>query len=183
MSTNLATVATKPGHARITDARTLGAARYSNTMNFPVSTDFQTPSTGCRYVLRSIIAPTSSSSVFTVSASVPVMYALFVAVIIYQGGPEISLKHSYRCCMSKGQPTVIVRAELNIMIDTTTADIFQERRTALLSCLSGQKRSKKNADPKMVATATPTKILYEAAPTKLLLLTEAPGCCFSTADC
>ena len=43
MSTNLATVATKPGHARITDASALGAARYSNTMSFPVSADFQSP--------------------------------------------------------------------------------------------------------------------------------------------
>lgn len=63
----------------------------------------------------------------------------------------------------------MVRADASIITDTTTPDIFHASRTDLLSCLSGQNRSKKNAAPKMVATETPTKMLYEAAPMKSLL--------------
>lgn len=51
------------------------------------------------------------------------------------------------------------------MIETVTAEIFHESRTAFVSIRSGQKRSKKNAAPKTVATAMPTKMLKEAMPT------------------
>ena len=71
----------------------------------------------------------------------------------------------------------MTRAELSIIIETTTAHIFHANRTDGLSYLSGQKRSKKNAAPKIVATEIPTNILYEAAPMKLLLWTLTPGCC------
>jgi len=52
-------------------------------------------------------------------------------------------------------------------------EIFQASFTPGLSVLSGQKRSKKNPDPNMVATAMPMKILYEKTPTMSLLCTDA----------
>lgn len=79
--------------------------------------------------------------------------------------------------------TVIARALANAMMVTTTADIFHANRTALLSCRSGQKRSKKNPAPKMVAMAIPTKILYDATPTKSLLYMVAFSFFLSTKDC
>jgi hypothetical protein len=72
-------------------------------------------------------------------------------------------------CKCRSNHTVNVNAELSIIIVTTTAEIFHEIRTCLHSCLSGQNRSKKKAAPKMNATAIPTKMLYDAAPMKLLL--------------
>jgi len=51
------------------------------------------------------------------------------------------------------------------IIVARTPHTFHAILTLLLSCRSGQKRSKKNAAPKMKATKTPAKILYEAAPT------------------
>jgi hypothetical protein len=65
-----------------------------------------------------------------------------------------------------GQHTVNAIASARAMNDTTTEDIFHASLTDLLSCLSGQKRSKKKPDPNIVATAIPTKILYDAMPTK-----------------
>jgi hypothetical protein len=64
-----------------------------------------------------------------------------------------------------GRLTVYAIASARQPSVTTTADIFQERITALLSWRSGQKRSKKKAAPKIVATEMPIKMLYEAIPT------------------
>jgi hypothetical protein len=55
--------------------------------------------------------------------------------------------------------TVSANASASAIKDTRREQIFQASRTDLLSFLSGQKRSKKNPDPKMVATAIPTKML------------------------
>lgn len=55
--------------------------------------------------------------------------------------------------------TVKPMASAKVMSVTTSADILQAHRIFLGSNLSGKKRSKKNAAPKMVATATPTKML------------------------
>jgi hypothetical protein len=51
--------------------------------------------------------------------------------------------------------------------------IFHASLTDLDSERSGQKRSKKPPDPKIVATAMPMKMLKEAMPMKSLLWTEA----------
>lgn len=51
--------------------------------------------------------------------------------------------------------------------------IFHASLTDLDSERSGQKRSKKKPDPKIVATAMPMKMLKEAMPMKSLLWTEA----------
>lgn len=45
---------------------------------------------------------------------------------------------------------------------TATAEIFYEGQTAVVSIHPGQKRSKTNAAPKIVATAMLTKMLKEA---------------------
>lgn len=52
------------------------------------------------------------------------------------------------------------------------AQIFHASRTALLSCRFGQKRSKKNPAPNIVATKTPTKILKDAMPMKSSLYSD-----------
>jgi hypothetical protein len=62
--------------------------------------------------------------------------------------------------------TVNAIASARAMNDTTTEHVFHATLIDLLSVLSGQNRSKKKPDPKIVATAIPTKILYEAMPTK-----------------
>lgn len=72
--------------------------------------------------------------------------------------------------------TVIVRADPNMTKHSATAQIFHAHFTPRSSCLSGQKRSKKNAPPKINATEIPAKMLYEAAPMKSLLWTLTPGC-------
>jgi pyruvate kinase len=54
------------------------------------------------------------------------------------------------------------------MIETVREEIFQASLTGLVSDRSGQKRSKKKAEPKIVATDMPTKMLKEAIPTKSL---------------
>ena len=57
------------------------------------------------------------------------------------------------------QLTVNASASARAITDTKREQIFQAMRTDVLSFLWGQNRSKKNPDPKMVATAIPTKIL------------------------
>lgn len=52
--------------------------------------------------------------------------------------------------------TVKPRASAKAMIVTTTALILQDHRMFVGSYRSGQKRSKKNPAPKIVATAIPT---------------------------
>ena len=52
-------------------------------------------------------------------------------------------------------------------------EIFHASLTDFVSERLGQKRSKKKADPKIVATAIPIKILKEAMPTKSSLWTAA----------
>lgn len=59
------------------------------------------------------------------------------------------------------------------MKETVREHIFHASRTDFDSVRSGQKRSKKKPEPKIVATAMPTKILKEAIPTKSLLWTRA----------
>lgn len=60
--------------------------------------------------------------------------------------------------------TVNTIAEESVKIHDRIEQAFHAIRTDLDSCLSGQNRSKKNAAPKMVATKTPVKMLYENAP-------------------
>lgn len=60
---------------------------------------------------------------------------------------------------------VITNADAKCAKAARTPHTFQAILTLLLSCLSGQKRSKKKSAPKMNATKTPAKMLYEAAPT------------------
>lgn len=55
--------------------------------------------------------------------------------------------------------TVIAIASPSPKTMARTAHVFQARRTALDSRLSGKKRSKKKAEPKTKATNTPTKML------------------------
>jgi hypothetical protein len=55
--------------------------------------------------------------------------------------------------------TVNASASARAIINTRREQIFQAMRTDMLSFLRGQNRSRKNPDPKMVATAIPTKIL------------------------
>ena len=55
-------------------------------------------------------------------------------------------------------------AEDRVNMGAKMAQIRHAHLTDFDSCLTGQKRSKKKAAPKMVATKTPTKILYDAAP-------------------
>lgn len=62
--------------------------------------------------------------------------------------------------------TVRASTSANAMMETTREQIFHANRTAVLSYRSGQNKSKKNAAPKIVATAMPTKMLYEAIPMK-----------------
>jgi len=81
-----------------------------------------------------------------VAGSVPVMYALLLATIY-----------------------VYARASARAARQAKTEQTFQAVLTPFDSCRSGQKRSKKKAAPKMVATKMPTKMLYEAIPTKSLL--------------
>lgn len=58
----------------------------------------------------------------------------------------------------------------------STEQIRHAFLTPIISCLSGQKRSKKKAAPKIVATKTPTKMLYEKDLTKssLSTVTDCP---------
>ena len=55
--------------------------------------------------------------------------------------------------------TVRARASARPRMQAKTAQNFQANLTDLLSCLSGQKRSKKNPAPKIVATNIPTNML------------------------
>jgi hypothetical protein len=48
--------------------------------------------------------------------------------------------------------TVRAKASARPMIHASTEQNFQANRTDLLSCLSGQNKSKKNAAPNIVAT-------------------------------
>jgi hypothetical protein len=48
--------------------------------------------------------------------------------------------------------TVRAKASARHMTQASTEQNFQANRTDLLSCLSGQNRSKKNPAPKIVAT-------------------------------
>ena len=66
---------------------------------------------------------------------------------------------------------VYASAQDKVNRQAKTEQIFHANLTALDSLRSGQKRSKKKAAPKMVATKIPTKMLYEAIPMKLLLWT------------
>ncbi len=59
-------------------------------------------------------------------------------------------------------------ASARAIMDTTIEQIFHAILTDALSCLSGQNRSKKKPEPKMVATAMPMKMLYDATPMKSL---------------
>lgn len=77
---------------------------------------------------------------------------------------NLGIKYQHHC-----HHTVIVRADPNMIRHSTTAQIFHAHLTPLSSCLSGQKRSKKKAPPKINATEMPAKMLYEAAPMKSLL--------------
>lgn len=56
-----------------------------------------------------------------------------------------------------------------------TEQIFHANWTGFDSFRSGQKRSKKNAAPKMVATNTPAKMLYEKDPMMSLFAIFAVG--------
>lgn len=67
--------------------------------------------------------------------------------------------------------TVMTTAELPIIAQASIAQAHHARRTPVSSCRSGQKRSKKNAAPKIVATVTPATMLYAALPMKSLLCT------------
>lgn len=69
--------------------------------------------------------------------------------------------------------TVSAMASARAMKETTMEDIFQASFTPRLSALSGQKRSKKKPDPKIVATAMPMKMLYEKTATMSLFCTVA----------
>ena len=74
----------------------------------------------------------------------------------------------FRGCVATG-PTISALRVDNTTLSTIALDsakqqarIEQKRHailTPLISCRSGQKRSKKKADPKMVATKTPTNML------------------------
>jgi hypothetical protein len=68
---------------------------------------------------------------------------------------------------------VRARTSMKASIEMVNVEIFHASLTGFVSVRSGQKRSKKKADPKIVATAMPTKILKEAMPTKSLLWTVA----------
>jgi hypothetical protein len=68
---------------------------------------------------------------------------------------------------------VRARTSMKASIEMVNVEIFHASLTDFVSVRSGQKRSKKKADPKIVATAMPTKILKEAMPTKSLLWTVA----------
>lgn len=78
---------------------------------------------------------------------------------------------------------VRVRALESAMMAAMMAQIRQASLTEGDSWRSGQNKSKKKPAPKMVATNIPTNILYDAAPTKSLLCTVAPGECLSTKSC
>ena len=69
--------------------------------------------------------------------------------------------------------TVKARASARAIIETVREHIFHASLTGLDSERSGQKRSKKKPEPKIVATAMPMKMLNEAMPTKSLLWTDA----------
>ena len=84
-------------------------------------------------------------------------------------GPPASPVKVARCVANT---TVKRIAEESVKMHASTEHAFHATRTAYDSCLSGQKRSKKKAAPKMVATKTPTNMLYEKAPTISLLETE-----------
>lgn len=71
----------------------------------------------------------------------------------------------------KKSRTVRAIASASPITHARTAQNFHANRTALLSCLSGQKRSKKNPAPNIVATNMPTKILKDAMPINSLLYT------------
>lgn len=55
--------------------------------------------------------------------------------------------------------TVKAKASASAIMETVTEDIFHASLTDLDSERSGQKRSKKKPDPKIVATAMPMKTL------------------------
>ena len=88
----------------------------------------------------------AASNSCALAAFVPETYALWLATMYVYASAQESVKRHAKM-----------------------EQIFQANLTALDSLRSGQKRSKKKADPKMVATNMPTKMLYEAMPTKSLL--------------
>ena len=67
--------------------------------------------------------------------------------------------------------TVKRMADDSVKMQDKIAHAFHAILTDFDSCRSGQNKSKKNAAPKIVATNTPTKMLYEKDPTISWLLT------------
>lgn len=96
--------------------------------------------------------PESASSLDAVTESVPVKYADLVARMMVNA-------------MASERVNMHARTEQTRHAILTDVD----------SLRSGQKRSKKKAEPNMVATYTPTKMLKDAMPTKSLLCTVTPG--------
>jgi hypothetical protein len=92
--------------------------------------------------------------------STPVTYALFAATMY-----------------------VYASAQESVSAHARTEQARHAIFTARDSRRSGQKRSKKKAAPKMVATKMPTKMLYEAMPMKLMLCMVAPGAWVATYFC